>query len=178
MKDYMQIQLSSVWRQRGPLSSSLPWMGSALIVLCALCAGCNDRPTAQVSGKVLYKDGTVPQGGVRLIRFEPASDTTATIRKAATGYIADDGAFQMYTRKPGDGVILGKYAVTFTFWRGARDKVSLIDEKYTTAATTPYHITVDDDVDDLKFEIEPAGSGAGRPANRAQPAAEAGPSGG
>jgi hypothetical protein len=178
MKDSMQIQLLSVWRQCGLLSSSPRWTGSVLIVLSALCAGCNDRPTAQVSGNVLFKGGAVPQGGVRIIRFEPASDTTATIRKSAIGYIADDGSFEMYTRKPGDGVILGKYDVTFTFWKGARDKVSLIDEKYTTAATTPYHITVDDDVNDLKFEIEPAQGGAARPASRAQPAEEAEPAGG
>jgi hypothetical protein len=131
-----------------------------------------------VKGKVLYKDGTVPQGGVRVIRFEPASDTTATIRKTASGQIQDDGSFELFTRKPGDGVFLGKYAVTFTHWRGTRDRVSLIDEKYTTAATTPYHVTVEEDVDDLKFEIEPAQGGAARPASRARPAAEADPAGG
>jgi hypothetical protein len=125
--------------------------------------GCNRRPAmAQAKGKVLFKDGTVPQGGVRVVRFEPATDTTAEVRKAAQGDILGDGSFEMYTRKPGDGVFVGKYSVTFTVWKGPRDRVSLIDEKYTTSATTPYKVTVDDDVDDLKFEIEPAAGPAPR----------------
>ena len=135
----------------------------SLILVCTLllvsAVGCNDRPTAQVKGKVLFKDGTVPQGGVRVIRFEPASDTTAVIRKTASSSILEDGSFDLFTRKPGDGVILGKYIVTFTVWRGPRDRVSLIDEKYTAKATSPYTITVDDDMDDLKFEIEPIKNG-------------------
>jgi hypothetical protein len=148
----------------------------ALVVFCAAAAGCNNRPTAQVRGKVLYKDGSVPQGGVRVIRFEPTPDTTAAIRKTASGQIMDDGSFDLFTRKPGDGVILGKYAVTFTVWRGPRDRVSLIDDKYTASATTPYTVTVDDDMDDLKFEIERApGAAAARAAGGTATTAEAGP---
>ena len=123
--------------------------------------GCDSRPTAQVKGKVLYKDGSVPKGGVRVVRFEPTPDTTAVIRKTASSEIADDGSFDLYTRKPGDGVILGKYAVTFTVWKGPRDRVSLIDAKYTTSATTPYTISVEGDVDELTFEIEPIGAAGG-----------------
>jgi hypothetical protein len=153
----------------------------ALMLACTLllvsAVGCsNDRPTAQVKGKVLFKDGTVPQGGVRVIRFEPAPDTTAAIRKTASSSILEDGSFDLFTRKPGDGVILGKYIVTFTVWRGPRDRVSLIDEKYTTKATSPYPITVDDDMEDLKFEIEPLPAGAGA-ASPARQAAETGPAG-
>jgi hypothetical protein len=150
-------------------------------LLCASTAGCNERPTAQVKGTVLYPDGSVPQAGVRVIRFEPTPDTTAKIRKTASGEIADDGSFDLFTRKPGDGVILGKYAVTFSVLTGPRDRrVSIIDEKYTSKSTTPYTVTVDDDVDDLKFEIEPiqrgataqipAGSGSGADVNLRGPA--------
>jgi hypothetical protein len=117
---------------------------------------------------VLYKDGSAPKGGVCVIRFEPAPDTTAKIRKTASSEIMDDGSFDLFTRKPGDGVILGEYVVTFTVWRGPRDRVSLIDEKYTTKATSPYTITVDDDMDDLKFEIEPINSGQGGAASAAE----------
>jgi hypothetical protein len=154
----------------------------AIALFCASAVGCNDRATAQVKGKVLYPDGSAPKGGVRVIRFEPTPDTTATIRKTASSEIADDGSFDLFTRKPGDGVILGKYAVTFSVWRAPRDRVSLIDEKYTASATTPYTVTVDDDMDDLKFEIEPIQAGAAgrnstgaRPAAEATPAAEIGP---
>jgi hypothetical protein len=127
------------------------------VVLLVLC-GCNRGPaTAQVRGKVLYKDGSVPKGGVRVVRFEPAQDTTAEIRKAASGQIESDGSFQLATRVPGDGVFLGKYVVTFAVWKGPRDPTSLIEEKYTNSSTSPYHVTVDDDIDDLMFEIEPIG---------------------
>lgn len=134
------------------------------LLLLSLClvglAGCNRRPnTAQVRGKVLYPDGSVPTGGVRVVRFEPTQDTSAEIRKGATGQIQSDGSFEMATRVPGDGVFLGKYAVTFAVWKGPRDPTSLIDEQYTNSATTPYHVTVEDDIDDLVFKIEPIGAG-------------------
>ena len=105
------------------------------------------------------KDGSVPQGGVRIVQFVPAKDTAAEIRKAASGQIQDDGSFVAYTRKPGDGVFLGKYDVTFSVWKTAMDSTSLIDLKFSRATTTPYHITVENDVDDLKFELEPAPAG-------------------
>lgn len=117
--------------------------------------GCGRSDMVQVSGQVLYKDGTVPKGGVCVVQFQPATDSPATIRKAASGEIREDGSFEAYTRKPGDGVIIGKYDVTFAVWKGPMQPVSLIDVKYTRAETTPYHITIDDDVSDLKFEIEP-----------------------
>jgi hypothetical protein len=139
---------------------------SGVVVLCIVgIAGCDrGRATAQVRGKVLYKDGSAPEGGVRAIRFEPADDTTAKIRKAAAGQIERDGAFELFTRKPGDGVFLGKYVVTFTVWRGPRDPVSLIDEKYTSASTTPYAVTVEHDMDNLFFEIERIGAAGGKAA--------------
>jgi hypothetical protein len=136
----------------------------AIFLTCLLpLSGCNHRPAvAQVRGKVLYKDGSVPQGGVRSVRFEPEPDSTAQVRQGAGGSIGPDGSFEMCRRKPGDGVYLGKYAVTFTVWKAPRDRTSMIDEKYTNAATTPYHVTIDGDVDDLFFEIEPASGTRGR----------------
>jgi hypothetical protein len=125
-----------------------------------LVIGCGGQPhAAQVSGKVLMKDGSVPPGGVRIVQFVPAKDTAAEIRKAASGQIQDDGSFVAYTRKPGDGVFLGKYDVTFSVWKTAMDSTSLIDLKFSRATTTPYHITVEKDLDDLKFELEPAPTG-------------------
>jgi hypothetical protein len=137
--------------------TSLP----VLVLLASLLAlGCNSRPdAAQVSGKVLMKDGSVPQGGVRVVQFVPTKDSTAEIRKGASGEIRDDGSFVAYTRKPGDGVFLGKYDVTFSVWKSPMDATSLIDPKFSRASTTPYHVTVEDDIDDLKFELEPAPAG-------------------
>jgi hypothetical protein len=123
-------------------------------------AGCYRGPaTAQVSGKVVYKDGSAPKAGVRTVRFEPAPDTTAEIRKGAAGQIEDDGSFVMFTRKPGDGVYHGKYDVTFAVWKGPMDPTPLIPDKYADATTTPYHVTIDGDRSDLVFEIERLGGG-------------------
>jgi hypothetical protein len=104
------------------------------------------------------KNAELPKSGIRLVRLEPAADTNAVVRKGASGTINDDGTFELYTRKPGDGVHLGKYAVTFAFYKGAMDQASLIPAKYTRAATTPYHVVVEDDIDDLEFEIDPTGA--------------------
>ena len=115
----------------------------------------------QVSGTVTYKDGTVPKAGVCLVRFEPTSGSTAQIRKGATSAIAEDGSFELWTRKPGDGVNPGEYAAVFTVCKGVMDTTPLILEKYANPNLTPYKVTVDDDKTDLKFEIEPLPGGAG-----------------
>ena len=109
---------------------------------------------AQVRGKVIFSDGEIPQAGVRLIRFECAKDTDAAVRKGAAGKINDDGTFELYTRKPGDGVHYGKYDVTFAIFNSATDQRPMIPVKYTKSATTPFHVVVDDDRDDHVFTIE------------------------
>jgi hypothetical protein len=132
-----------------------------ILILAALaCAamGCSKGPpNYHVRGKVLYKDGSVPKGGVRIVRFEPVQDPTQDKKgRVASGGIENDGSFELFTRIPGDGVIPGTYNITFMVWKGERDRVSLIPDNYTAAATTPYkNVEVDRDVDDLKFEIEP-----------------------
>ena len=120
-------------------------------------SGCGkSHPVAQVRGKVVFKNGSMPNAGIRMVRLEPAADTTAAIRKGASGSVNDDGAFEIYTLRPGDGVYLGKYAVTFTFLKSFTEQKQMIDKKYTTAATTPYHLNVERDTDDLEYELEPA----------------------
>jgi hypothetical protein len=114
----------------------------------------------QVSGKVLYKDGSVPKAPVALVRFEPTQKSTAEIRKAATGEIGPDGSFTLYTRKPGDGVIPGEYHVAFTLCKSAVDTTPMIPAKYAFANQSPYTITVDGNKTDLKYEIEPLSAGA------------------
>ncbi len=116
---------------------------------------------AHVRGKVLYKDGTVPTGGMCVVRFQPTESSTATIRKGASGDIRPDGTFDAWTRIPGDGVYLGEYGVSFAVWTNATDpSSSVLLPKYASPKTTDLKVTVDGDVDDLKFEIERAGSGA------------------
>ena len=138
------------------VSRGATWRWSA-VLLASLSgsAGCGQSDKVQVAGKVLYKDGTAPKGGVCVVQFLPAADSPAKIRKAASGEIRDDGSFEAYTRKPGDGVFLGKYDVTFAVLKSPMDPASLIDLKYTKASTTPFHIAIEDDVTDLTLQIDP-----------------------
>jgi hypothetical protein len=109
---------------------------------------------SRVSGTVVYTDGSVPTGGLCLVRFEPTDSSTAEIRKGATCDIGPDGSFELFTRVPGDGVYNGDYAVTFEVKKGPMDPISYIPQKYRMASSTPYKVKVEGDKDDYKFEIE------------------------
>lgn len=130
---------------------------AVLAIGCVVVVGgCHRGPAmAQVKGKVTYKDGSIPRGGVRVVRFEPAKDSTAEVRKGASAEIRDDGTFEAWTRQQGDGVYVGDYSVTFVVLKAPMDPKPLILPKYSSSATTPYKVSITGDVDDLKFEIEP-----------------------
>ena len=125
-----------------------------LPLLAVLQSGCGDAKMAQVSGRVQYKGGQPLDGEIRVIRFQPADDTQADIVKAASGTIEPDGTFQLYTRKPGDGVFLGKYTVTFTVLKSLGGP-QLIQPRYTSPSDTPYLVEVTGDMKDLVYEVEP-----------------------
>jgi hypothetical protein len=127
----------------------------------ALAVGCGGEKTpdmGRVRGKVTWEDGSVPKGGVAVIRFEPSPDTTAKIRKAASNDIQPDGSYDLVTVKPGDGAIYGTYKVVFTVLESYRTGKSLVDEKYTTGQTTPYEVVVDSASHEFDFKIERAGA--------------------
>ena len=125
-----------------------------LTLMLPAAVGCGGRESYEVSGIARYMDGSPITGGVRVIRLEPTQDTTATVRKAAGGNIAPDGSFEVFTRRPGDGVIPGKYAVTFTVLDKAMGGKSLIPQKYTSGVETPFELEVDDDKEELLYELE------------------------
>ena len=142
----MESPTVSATRNRWLVATALVW---GLIVQ----AGCG-REAHQVSGRVQYNDGTPITGGLRIIRFEPTDDSTAKIRKAASGRIGEDGSFELHTRKPGDGVYAGKYAVTFTIRTDPFGGKSLIAPRFTRRDSTPFNIVVDEDREGLLFELE------------------------
>lgn len=149
MKHNLQARLMT-WAYRGLKQLA------AMTLLVFLVAGCNRGPEmAQVKGKVFYKDGTVPRGGVCVVRLEPAEGSSAVVRKGASSEIRSDGTFEMWTRKQGDGVYLGEYAVTFAVLKAPMDPVPLIQPQYMRAASSPYKITVDGDKLEERYEIEP-----------------------
>jgi len=125
---------------------------------------------AHVRGKVTYKDGSIPQGGVKVIRISPTKDSTAEVRKGASGMIESDGSFDLWTRQAGDGAYLGDYVVTFAIQKSHMDPTtSLIQPIYTNPSTSPFKLTITGDVDDLKYELEPLpgvkGTAATAPSN-------------
>ena len=117
-------------------------------------AGCGAKETYQVSGRVQYSDGSPITGGVRVVRLQPTEDTTAKVRKAASADIAEDGSFELFTRRPGDGVFAGKYSVTFSILTQPLGGTSLIPAYYTDARSSPFTIEVVDDRSDLNFELD------------------------
>ena len=73
------------------------------VVAMIACAGCGGR--SQVSGKVVFSDGTpLTYGTVNFTNNEVA----------CKGQIEKDGTFKMRTFKPGDGVPPGTYKVFIT----------------------------------------------------------------
>ena len=116
-------------------------------------SGCG-RDTAQVSGQVRYVDGSQLGQAYSFIQLRPTDDTTAEIRKAASARLKDDGSFELFTRKPGDGVFKGQYKVTFSVTSGPFSQVSLVPEQYTRLDATPFEVDITSDVDDLLFELE------------------------
>jgi hypothetical protein len=129
---------------------------TAAILLGAFFGCGKSNPVAQVSGKVVFKNGAMPPAGVRVVRLEPTADSNTAVRKGASGTISDDGTFEIFTRRPGDGVHFGNYAVTFAFWKSVTDHTSLIAPRYMDAKNTPYHLTVDKNMVGLEYQLEQA----------------------
>lgn len=143
-------------------------------------AGCHRGPVMyHVQGKVMYKDGSAPRGSLCIIRFQPTKESKAEVRKGATSDILPDGSFELMTRKPRDGAYEGEYDVVFAIEKSDTDRQSLVSPKYTQATTTPYKVTVDRNLNDLRFEIEPAtaAESGGTQGNSARDSAKNPPSG-
>src|SRR5262245_11017869 len=96
---------------------SRPWVWLFVLACVVAASGCSQKEMYHVRGKVTYKDGSVPQGLLAVVLFSPLGDSTATVKKGASGAIGPDGTFEMVTRMPGDGVHRGEYAVTFKVLR-------------------------------------------------------------
>jgi hypothetical protein len=120
---------------------------------CLAALGCSGE-MVPASGRVAYSDGSNIEGAIRIIRFEPDDDTTAKVKKAASSEIAADGSFTLMTTRPGDGVYRGKYVVTFTVLESPETGKSLIKQKYSTFAESPFEVSVEGGKDDYFFELE------------------------
>ena len=145
------------------------WAWIFVLPCVVVLSGCGGKQMYQVRGKVKYKDGSVPKGMLAVVIFSPSKDSTAVIRKGASGAIEPDGSFEMVTRMSGDGVNAGEYGVTFRILRDATTLTSLVSPKYTSPTSPAFTVKVDRDISDLSFEIEkadgaPAAAAASAPA--------------
>jgi len=143
------------------IARTFAWFVLVSLAFCGTLVGCGGGPDidaefASVSGKVKYDDGSVPQGQIRVIRFDPVADASAPkIRKAASAQISkEDGSFEMYTVRPGDGVILGKYKVVFIIQQSHEDPAPQVAAQFTSAETTPLEVDVQEDLAELEYVIQ------------------------
>ena len=141
---------------------------SVLGILCValglpLLGGCWGGPGVDmvpVRGTVKFTDGTVPQGEVATITFDPVAGGSSPVRKVASGQIKPDGGFELSTVKPGDGAIVGKYKVTIEVYKNyiaGRGDLQ-IPEKYTKTETTPFEVTVESGMKPCEFVLDKPGA--------------------
>jgi len=136
-----------------PMKQSLACM--TLLTAALLLAGCGQKqlPLEPVSGKVVFPDGSVPQGEVAVVKFEPANPDTDT--KAASGDIQPDGTFQLTTIEDNDGALPGEYRVRILIWKTYIGRESMIDKKYDDPNETPLRATVKEgEKNEFTFEVE------------------------
>lgn len=128
---------------------------ASLFALIALVlAGCGQsRSHVPVTGTVKYGDGTVPQGDISSVTFQPSSPLPGA--KGAAGNIGPDGAFELRTVKPGDGALPGDYKVTIHVTQGYPNGKSMVAKKFTSHADTPLtaSVTAGDD-NHFDFTVE------------------------
>lgn len=134
---------------------ALPLFGCCVLFFLSGC-GDSGPPLGKVTGKVTYADGSIPQGGVAVIRFEVAPNSKTELRKAADSNIEADGSYAISTLRPGDGAFYGTYKVVFTIFKSYRNETSLVASKYTLAETTPFECVVDSPSQVMDFTIEKA----------------------
>src|SRR5437879_3108640 len=85
------------------------------VLVCSLACGCSKSQYefAPVNGTVKFSDGSVPQGEIATIIFQP-DDEASGVRispKAASGKIMPDGSFTLNSVRGSTGAITGPYKV-------------------------------------------------------------------
>jgi hypothetical protein len=133
------------------------------LVAIAPMAGCGESEgMVPVTGSVKFEDGSIPKGQASgYVEFAPAGGTLAS--KGATGIIdKKTGEFELYTIKPGDGVLPGKYTVTLrvnaTYPPRPDGSSSVVPLEYTTSENTPLSADVDASRTRFDFTIPKRGA--------------------
>jgi hypothetical protein len=141
----------SSWVSRPILFCQISFIGA---LFCAACIGCGKaNPYLPVSGTVKFDDGTVPQGEISSITFQPKANGPGF--KGAQSTIEPDGSFQLGSERPGDGAKPGEYYVTIHVNLGYPDNKSVVPLKYANpqSSTLTAEITPDGE-NHFEFVIE------------------------
>ncbi len=115
-----------------------------------------------VTGSVKFEDGSIPKGQASgYVEFAPAGGTAAS--KGATGIIdKETGEFELYTTKPGDGVLPGSYTVTLRvnskYPPNPDGSSSVVPLEYTTSEKSPLTAEVDASHTRFDFKIPKRGA--------------------
>lgn len=127
--------------------------GLSLLPL-ALLAGCGPDPMpfnlVPVHGKVVYDDGSLIKTGSMTVTFNPIDAAPVgkmTPPGAQASVNVEDGTFsEVTTRRPGDGVLLGRHKVVVISFNPRADGRPVVSNavpaKYRKAASTPLEIEV------------------------------------
>ncbi|WP_425614471.1 hypothetical protein NA78x_004340 [Anatilimnocola sp. NA78] len=126
-----------------------------LMMVVVAVTGCNPKGVNPVRGKISFAGGQRPAAEIAVIRFEPVHDPNAAegTFKAASGDIQPDGTYRLTTFDPNDGALAGEYKVVFTVLKTYMGRESLVDKKFTTAATTPFTASVKSGSNSFDFDL-------------------------
>lgn len=132
--------------------------GSLLVCVCGVLAGCGgDDGFVPARGVVNYKGAPIAKIAVV---FTPADGKG----QIAEGLTDEEGKFELQTREPGDGAMVGSYNVSFKyvpdeipdmpgFKGGKKPEPSPIPVKYGDASKSGHTATVDANASNNVFEF-------------------------
>src|SRR5437773_3844217 len=137
------------------MSPSSYWL-SMLISLGMLLGGCNTLGYYPVSGRVTDTSGQPIAGlaGSQIV-FNGAT--------SSVGEIKEDGSFQLFTERPGDGVPPGDYEVCILrrYLDPERPAPQAIDGKYEKPETSGLKAKVEKKKNVFDFQVVPVGRRGG-----------------
>jgi hypothetical protein len=116
----------------------------------------------QVTGTVKHPDGSVPKSEASgHVQFSPEDGSVPNARGGQAIFDKETGEFALYTERPGDGILPGKYKVTFRInkdYPPAPDgSSSVIPLDYTQIETTPMSEVIDADHTRLELTVPKRG---------------------
>jgi len=138
--------------------------GVAALFILAMGAGCQrEMPfdVVPIQGKVTYEDGSPIKTGSITIAFNPIDVPTVDKMTPPGGRGAinvNDGTFsEVMTRRPGDGVLVGRHKVVVISFNPRSDGRPVVSDaipaKYHKLSTTPLEIEVKPETGQF-FEIK------------------------